>query len=786
MLYNKVNILLLLLYILSSILNATGLPVKDIQQAISEKNASWRATENKFTAMSAEERRWYAGAIPVRPEDVASDQILSLPTVEILPDSFDWRDNNGDWVTPVKDQGQCGSCWAFSAVGQVEAWWKIRNGDPAKNIDLSEQFLLACSDAGNCEDGGRIDESLEFIAYTGIPYESDLPYRAVSSIPCSDTKPGWENHAVSIPAWGYITLAQAHVDNIKSAVFRHPLSVSFEVFDDFYSYFDGVYEHVFGESSGWHAVVIVGWNDREESWIVKNSWGDSWGDSGYFRIKWGDSSMGRFAPYIWDETPTAFLVASTNSIDIELTYGDIDTLEVSIYNYGPDAAHFFANESILYANEPDWLVLEQSAGILSISDSAYINLILNTRELKPGNYAQEIRIITNDIIAPHIKIPVSLTVTKPQYDARVNRLDIPPDGFTLLSWATLGCEIGNVGAQTMTDFDVACHIKQNGKTIFQDTSHVALLPVNSRQTVDFAPFKLRQTGHLDCEINIVHSPNDYNDFNNVLSAKIPVTHLVEGFESTNEHWLIDSGWAFTDAVNGHSGSASAHVNGGIYPYLNNMNTTMTYLPGFELAGLDTFFVTFWTRYVTADSNDFCLVETSGDSATWEFADSFTGVQPAWERHVLNLTRYAQERREKAWVRFQFVSDALGTSIGVLIDDLEVYTETIEETGTNPETGVARDIEQPVDYHLAQNYPNPFNPATTISYSIPVSAHVMLTIYDIQGRFVEHCIDVYQPAGQHKLTWTATAQPAGIYFATLVVNGENGYTFMDRIKMVLVK
>lgn len=781
-----IQIFVFLFFIISSIARAAGLPVKEIQRAIAEQNAGWSAEENKFTAMSAEERRRYVGAIPVRPEDIRADLLLSLPTVEILPDSFDWRDNNGDWVTPVKDQGQCGSCWAFSAVGQVESWWKIRQGDPTKNIDLSEQFLLACSDAGNCEQGGRMDESLEFIQHNGIPYESDLPYKAVSNVPCSDTKPGWENHAIYIPAWGYVTLAQAHVDNIKSAVVRHPLSVSFEVFDDFYSYQYGVYEHVYGESSGWHAVVIVGWNDREESWIVKNSWGSSWGDAGYFRIKWGDSSLGRFAPYIWDETPTVFLVATPEAIKVELTYGDIDTLQLSIYNAGPDAAHFFVNEVFPYTEEADWLELKSGAGLLAVTESAKVDLIVNTRELAPNIYKQELRIITNDVIAPTIKIPVTLTVVSPQYDARVTSLEFPQEGFTLLSWAHLSGEIQNIGLQAMTDFAVRCVVRQNNSTIFVDTVHVDILPTNSRQTIVFAPFKLRNTGHLECELEIFHSPNDYNDFNNRLSAKIPVTHLVEGFESSEQHWLMDSGWAFSNMVNGHSGSASAHVNGGVYPYLNNMNTTMTYRPGFELAGLDTLFVTFWTRYVTADSNDVCSVEISGDSLSWELADRFTGLQPAWEKHIINLTQYAQERRERAWIRFRFVSDAAGTSIGVLVDDLEVYTETIAETGTNPETGAAAKTEEPAGYHLAHNYPNPFNPSTTISYTIAAPAHVVLTIHDIQGRVVAHCLDAYQIAGLHQVTWTAEKQPAGIYFAALTVDGDNGQIFRDRIKMVLVK
>jgi C1A family cysteine protease len=772
--------------LLTSALYASQLSITEIQSAIDNQNAQWRAEANKFTIMTAEERQRYVGALPVNPDDVAPHQILEIPLVENLPDSFDWRDNNGNWVTPVKDQGACGSCWAFSALGIVESWWRIRNNNPDLKIDLSEQYLLSCSDAGTCEEGGWMSNALEHIKQNSIALEADLPYQASSFIPCDNLKAGWEERALHIPDWGYVTLDEAHVDNIKSAVYRYPLSVSYEVFDDFYSYAGGVYEHTFGESSGWHAVVIVGWNDREQSWIVKNSWGPSWGDHGYFRIKWGDSSMGRYSPYIWNESPTAFFTSSVKSLNADLIYGDADTLQLSITNAGPDPAYFFANETNYDRDEANWLRLANSAGYLNVGESATIDLYINTRELDPGTFEHDIHVITNNSDNPGITVPIRLSVSRPQFDAQITDIALPERGCALLSWSTVSGSLKNVGLDAMTDFDLVCQVIQNEKILLSDTVHVDELAIRSEMDVTFAAFKLRETGYLECSISIINSKNDYNDFNNSLETVEPVTHLVEGFEQPSHAWITESGWSFSSLLNGHSGSGSAHVNAGVFPYLNDMNTTMTYTPGFELDGVDTLFVTFWTRYVTADSNDICSVEISGDSLNWDRVDSFTGVQPSWEQHIIDFTPFAHEQRTKAWIRFNYVSDAAGTSIGVLIDDLEVYTETLKTTVSNPPTHIAFEAQQPHKFYLEQNYPNPFNPSTTISYALAQPAQVRLTIYDIQGRLVDSIVDAHQSRGSHSINWNAFDKAAGIYFYTLAATTDSGERIIERKKMALIK
>ncbi len=783
----KMSRLFWIFFCTTPLLFSRPIDVSQINQAIRETGAHWRASENELTALSASERASRLGLIMDKPQPFADVPQITLPPVESLPDSFDWRNHNGNWVTPVRDQGSCGSCWAFSALAQVESWWKIQHADPDTNLDLSEQFLLSCSDAGNCEQGGYIFKSLEFMTDNPLPLERYLPYKASSSTPCLPPDGEWLETAVTIPGWGYITYGEAQVENIKKALLYHPVSASYEVFSDFYAYNGGVYEHVFGGSEGWHAVLIVGWNDAEQSWIVKNSWGPSWGNEGYFRIKWGDSSFGMRNPFIWEKWSEAVLLPSTKTMASTLTYGDVDTAYFDITNTSSTAVQFYTMESWPEEGVSDWLTVNNSSGTLAAGQTTTVQLIYHTRELAPGRYKKSLSLSTNSKAQPDISISCSLTVNPPQQDARVTDIHLPAGGFPLLSWSSCSATIQNIGTQFMTDFDVVCQMFWDAEPIRTDTVHIGLLGGQQSRDIEFPAFKTRRTADVALQISIIHAKDDYNDFNNALCDSTQITHLVDSFEYPSDLWRVESGWGFSDVYNGHSGTTAAHVSGGTIPYDNQMNTRLTFNPGFELADIDTLFITYWTRYVTADSNDICFVDVSEDNLQWHTVDAFTGVHPAWQQRVINLTDYAQNGAAKAWIRFRFMSDEQGNSIGVLIDDIEAYMESVSNSGDLPhQTGITEQTEAPQEWRLSQNFPNPFNPATRISFSLPVPAYVKLAIFNMRGQQIAELANRQFAAGEHVLPWNAGSHASGLYFYTIEVLGENGESFMARKKMVLIQ
>ncbi|NP_001356222.1 thiol protease SEN102 precursor [Zea mays] len=196
------------------------------------------------------------------------------------PASVDWRASGA--VTPVKNQGRCGSCWAFSTVAVVEGIYQIRTG---KLVSLSEQELVDCDTLDDGCDGGISYRALRWIASNGgITTETDYPYTGTTDA-CNRAK--LSHNAVSIA--GLRRVATRSEASLANAVAGQPVAVSIEAGgDNFQHYKKGVYNGPCGTNLN-HGVTVVGYGQEaaggDRYWIVKNSWGQGWGDDGYIRMK---------------------------------------------------------------------------------------------------------------------------------------------------------------------------------------------------------------------------------------------------------------------------------------------------------------------------------------------------------------------------------------------------------------------------------------------------------------------------------------------------------------------
>ena len=245
---------------------------------------SYKLKLNKFADLMTEEfaavMNGYRQEDKVRGE--APTHIRLAPEIE-LPSSIDWRTKGA--VTPVKDQGQCGSCWAFSATGSLEGQHFRQTG---KLVSLSEQNLVDCSTSfGNdgC-DGGLMDYAFQYIkANRGIDTEASYPYDAEDE-PCH-----FKRRDVGATDVGYMDIPEGDEHALKEAVAIHgPVSIAIDASQSsFQFYHSGIYDDPNCSSTQLdHGVLAVGYGTDPASgrdyWLVKNSWSESWGDEGYIKI----------------------------------------------------------------------------------------------------------------------------------------------------------------------------------------------------------------------------------------------------------------------------------------------------------------------------------------------------------------------------------------------------------------------------------------------------------------------------------------------------------------------
>lgn len=211
-----------------------------------------------------------------------------------LATSFDLRSLN--LVTPIRDQGNCGSCWAFCAIASTESAHLLKNKLDFNLLNLSEQQILSCSKVGSCG-GGNSSGALEFIKNNYIADELESIYTA-KDLTCTISS-NLGSH--KIDNWGYVGINRENptVQEIKSAIVKFAGVSSFIWANPSLSYLgDGVYnDNSVAPNGGGHCVQIIGWNDSKNAWLIKNSWGIRWGMSGFGWIDYKVASIGKFAQW---------------------------------------------------------------------------------------------------------------------------------------------------------------------------------------------------------------------------------------------------------------------------------------------------------------------------------------------------------------------------------------------------------------------------------------------------------------------------------------------------------
>jgi len=322
---------------------------EELQNQITENGWSFTIAENSATQYSIDKLCGF-----IQPENTEDDNDFnSQPLNMNLPDEFDWSNPDKNYkerkcTTPVRNQGNCGSCWAFATIAPLESAILIKD---AVSEDLSEQWLVSCNTNRYGCDGGRF--AYQWLAGTeglcggtGAVYETDFPYTATDGS-CGSYYP----HVYLVKDYGYVGGASSvpGIQAIKQKIYDYgPVSATVWA-GDLFGYYDGgifdANEEDEDYSDGYqdinHAVVLVGWKDDSSIdsggyWIIRNSWADGWGEDGYMRMAYHTSShphsnIGYGATYIdgykriggGDVTVDVYIEQITNQGD---SYDPIDPI----------------------------------------------------------------------------------------------------------------------------------------------------------------------------------------------------------------------------------------------------------------------------------------------------------------------------------------------------------------------------------------------------------------------------------------------------------------------------
>jgi len=231
---------------------------------------------NQFSDMSNEEFKATMMGLKKNPNFGNGSKMVKTG---VAKDSVDWRANGA--VTPVKNQGQCGSCWAFSTTGSTEGANQISTGTLTS---VSEQQLVDCSKAeGNMGcNGGLMDNGFKYIEKQPLCTEDSYPYTAKDgTCDISTCKSG-----TTVGIGGYQDVDKQDEAALAEAVSKGPVSIAIEADQQAFQFYkSGVFSKACGTQLD-HGVLIVGYGveDSQKYWIVKNSWGATWGDSGYIMM----------------------------------------------------------------------------------------------------------------------------------------------------------------------------------------------------------------------------------------------------------------------------------------------------------------------------------------------------------------------------------------------------------------------------------------------------------------------------------------------------------------------
>jgi len=656
------------------------------------------------------------------------------------PSTYDLRDYG--YVTSVKDQGQCGSCWIFATLASIESYWKkIGFG----TFDLSENHIAHNHgfEGDVCDGGSRGKVTPYLIRGDGPISESDDPYTLGRPM---------------FSPQGIVTQARflpEDIDVIKQYLTDYgAISVTLRYLDNFYDFYNtnsnSFYYSDNDTSSAGHVVTLIGWDDNKitdggtGAWLVKNSWGTNFGDNGYFYVSYNDVRVNRFAGNWPGRIPYS------NNMNIYY-YDKLGWIGSSGWGDGPDYAlvKFVVNGNETLTRIGTYVTSSDATVKFEIYDNFNNTTLSNPLTITqtfscdyPGYHSFDLPTPLN--VAEGQDIYVKVEYTTPNWDwpipfERFSEDYANPQIETGVFWAS------NTGDGSQTDW----YARGN------DTDERKWDPCVKLYTIE--------TGS-DVAQTILDEGFD--------DATWPPTGWEKTITNTSNTWkrgnVQDNNFS---TINPNS------ISSAICPYDDNVDQNeWIYSPVFVLPN-GTALLEFYAGYSTAwlaGATMTCWISTDARATwtkIWEAIND--GLPWNWRKLEIDLSAYVGNTNVGlAWGYVGQGGDIVG------LDGVKLVS--------NGTVAVEKNSNKPSKFILEQNYPNPFNPITTINFQIPFESHVTIVIYDIMGREISTLFDKSMIGGNHDIQWSGRDKSGqlvggGIYFYKIKAED-----FTQTKKMILMK